>query len=600
MSPLTRATLAAMVALGVLSPAAVAAAAPPASAVPSGNAVPSMSTGPATSIPAPVHRGTLLISGTPRDGATVAATGLSWRVPRLPAGVTLVSLEVAYRWQSCAAGGKDCRSAADSTATPFAARDYVVGQADAGRILRVTVTASEVVVSRGSLGDFPVIQSSVTRLATTAVRGYPLHTAPRTAFVNGTPERQTASTQEYFQVAAAHANAADGPVAQWYRIDRGGWKALPASRVFSTGKLAVGSHRVTVRTVNHAGATTVSFEWKVVPMAAPATCRSSAPGGCWYPPHLDSGHHPTRWDWQIGRVTPLQRTGRSAVDMYDVDGFLTTRAQVTAIKATWQAATLPHPRAVCYLDLAWEDYRPDATPGRYFPAAALGHVYFGFPEERWVDFRQLDALAPMLRERIAMCARKGFDAVELDDIDSFDPPSTTGFYLTPEDVQNFLAYAFNEVHRYGMTALWKNSPYLSSWGRQYTDGAVVEECYVSHACFAAQFQGSRQYGLTCTAVHGVTPCGWDDFTTDVTARQPTGKWVGETEYTEDDYVCDPGRKCPAAREFTTFCRSVYAPPYGFSAMKLDADLDGATFFPCPGLRAGAGIVRNPRGLLLFS
>ena len=86
----------------------------------------------------------------------------------------------------------------------------------------------------------------------------------------------------------------------------------------------------------------------------------------------------------------------------------------------------------------------------------------------------------------------------------------------------------------------------------------------------------------------------------MTARQPTGKWVGETEYAEDDYVCDPGRKCPAAREFTTFCRSVYAPPYGFSAMKLDADLDGATFFPCPGLRAGAGIVRNPRGLLLFS
>jgi hypothetical protein len=51
-------------------------------------------------------------------------------------------------------------------------------------------------------------------------------------------------------------------------------------------------------------------------------------------------------------------------------------------------------------------------------------------------------------------------------------------------------------------------------------------------------------------------------------------------------VCDPGRKCPAAREFTTFCRSVYAPPYGFSAMKLDADLDGATFHPCPGLSTG--------------
>jgi hypothetical protein len=52
-------------------------------------------------------------------------------------------------------------------------------------------------------------------------------------------------------------------------------------------------------------------------------------------------------------------------------------------------------------------------------------------------------------------ARKGFDAVELDDIDSFDPASTTGFNLTPGDAQNFLAYAFNDVHRHGMTVLWK-------------------------------------------------------------------------------------------------------------------------------------------------
>jgi hypothetical protein len=42
-----------------------------------------------------------------------------------------------------------------------------------------------------------------------------------------------------------------------------------------------------------------------------------------------------------------------------------------------------------------------------------------------------------------------------------------------------------------MTALWKNSPYLSWWGREYADGAVVEECYLNQACSAAQFLGSR-------------------------------------------------------------------------------------------------------------
>ena len=562
---------------GVLGPGSLAAPAP------SGTAAAAGARAVAASIPAPVHRGALRISGPLRDGATVAAAGLSWHAPALPHGLTLVSFAVGYAWQSCAAGGKQCRTAADSTATPYAARDYVVGHADTGRVLRVTETATEVVAPSGGPSDgFSTITRSVTRTSATAVHAYPRGRAPATAFVNGTPERQTASTEEYFQVTAAHANSADGQVALSYRIDNGGWRPMPSGRVFYTGRLAVGPHRVLVRAANRAGGTTIRYSWHVVPLPAPAACRSSRRGGCWYPQHLDSKGRPMRWDWQIGRVTPLQRTGAKAVDIYDIDGFLTTRAEVTAIKTRWQAATLPHPRTVCYLDLAWENYRPDASPGKYFPASALGLVYSGYPAERWVDFRQLDALKPMLNKRISMCAARGFDAVELDDIDGFDPPSTTGFQLTPGDVRNYLAYAFNEIHRDGMTALWKNSPYLSSWGREYTDGAVVEECYLSTDCFAAQLAGSSQYGITCTGLHGGAPCGWDDFTTDVTRHQPTGKWVGEAEYADSGYVCAPGRTCPPAREFKSFCASVYAPSYGFTAVLFESDLAGRIFDACPG------------------
>ena len=474
-------------------------------------------------------------------------------------------------------------TASDSTATPFAARQYRPGQPDTGRRLRVTETAAEVVETQPATFTFKVIRRSVSRLASAPVRAYPRHRAPAAAFINGTPEHVTGSNAEYFQVSVPHYNAADGQPALSYQVDGGPWRALPSRRVFYTGLLRPGPHQVAVRTANHAGASTIRFRWRVVPLPAPLACQ----GSCWYPPHLAATGHPMRWDWQIGRVTPLQRKGKHAVDIYDIDGFLTTRAEVHAIETRWQAATLPHPRTVCYLDLAWEDYRPDASPtpfGGYFPAATLGHVYFGYPEERWVDFRQLSELEPMLQERIAMCARKGFDAVELDDIDSFDPPSTTGFQLTPGDAQNYLAWAFNEVHRYGMTALWKNSPYLSWWGRRYTDGAVVEECYVYKMCTAAQLRGSSQYGITCTGLHGATPCGWDDFSTDRTARQPTGKWVGEAEYAADHYVCNPGqtgKKCTGRRSFAAFCAAVYQPPYGFSAVKFDVNLDGKMFFPCP-------------------
>jgi len=533
----------------------------------------------AAAIPRPAAVGHLRIAGSLRDGGTVRASGLRWRPGRLPASDRLLSFAVSYAWQSCTA---TCVRAADSTATPFAARRYIAGHADTGRRLRLTETASEVVETDPATFSFTDVSASVAVTTRAAVAAYSATRPPRTEFVNGLPEARTASDAEYFQVDPPHYRAAAGVPVVSYRVDHGPWSAVPASRRIYAGKLAAGPHRVLVRSTDRAGMSTIGYTWRVVPMPKPVACQPRPGGACWYPPHLSSRGRPMRWDWQIGRVTPLQRTGARAVDIYDIDGFLTTAAQVRAIHTRWQAATLPHPRLICYLDLAWEDYRPDASPGGAFPARTLGAVYYGYPQERWVDLRQLDALKPMLDERIAMCARKGFDAIELDDIDSFDPPSTTGFDLTPGDAQNFLAYATNEVHRYGMTVLWKNSPYLTWWARDYADGAVVEECYVYHQCLAAQLKGSSQYGITCTALAGPTPCGWDVFSTDKTTSQPTGKWVGEAEYGADRYVCNPGNNsCPYPRRFSTFCKRVYWPSYGFAAVKFDVDLDGGTFLPCP-------------------
>src|ERR1700722_1174586 len=220
MTRLMRAALAlAMVALGAGAVSPQPRAAPVAPAVLAAVAAPG--TAAAIAIPAPVHRGTLRISGAFRDGSTVAAAGLSWHAPKLPAGWKLVSFEVADTWQSCTPSGTKCAAAADTTATPFAARDYVVGHADAGRKLRLTETATAVVVPSGSSDAFTDVRSSVTLLSSAVVGSYPSGKAPATAFVNGTPERQTASTEEYFQVAAPHANAANGAGAQWYRLDRG-------------------------------------------------------------------------------------------------------------------------------------------------------------------------------------------------------------------------------------------------------------------------------------------------------------------------------------------------------------------------------------------
>ncbi|HSR86700.1 MAG TPA: endo alpha-1,4 polygalactosaminidase [Streptosporangiaceae bacterium] len=532
----------------------------------------------AAALTRPQAHGRLQIAGSLRDGSIVHATGLHWRPGSLPRADKLLSFEVSYAWRACAA---KCVTAADTTVTPFAADRYVVGHADTGTHLQLTETATEVVETDPATFSFTVLHASATYTTHASVKPYPADQPPTTEFVNGTPELRTGSDQEYFQVDPPHYNAGDGPARQQYRLDGESWRNLAASRLVYTGTLAIGGHQVQVRTSDSAGATVVRFGWRVIPMPAPAACLPRKGGSCWYPPHLNSRGKPMRWDWQIGRVTPLRRTGPRAVDSYDVDGFLTTAAQVSAIHSSWQAATLPHPKLICYIDMAWEDYRPDASPGVVFPADSLGNIYYGYPDERWVDFRQLDALKPMLDERLRMCARKGFDAVELDDIDSFDPASTTGFHLTPGDAQNFLAYAFNEIHRLGMTGLWKNSPYLTWWARSFADGAVVEECYLASQCTAASFLGSKQYGITCTGLARATPCGWDDFTSDRTKTQPSGKWVGEAEYSADNYVCNPGQHCPTKRSFATYCRDVYSPSWGFAAVKFDVNLDGRLFYPCP-------------------
>jgi hypothetical protein len=511
----------------------------------------------------PVATGTLRIDGTLRDGGYVRAAGVTWRPSRLPQGDRLLSFAVAYTWSRCA---RHCHPAADRTATPFAALHYIVGHGDTGRRLRVTETATQVVETDPATFSFSVLRSHRTFTTMGRVAPYPRGRRPSIQFLNGLPERRTGSHSENFQVTAPHYNAADPR----YRVDDHAWRTMPASRVFGAHHLRQGAHLVEVRVANRAGSFLRSFGWTVRPLPPPVACEAP----CWAPPHLDSSGHPMRWDWQIGRVSPLQRTGARAVDIYDIDGFLTTPAEIDAMHATWQAATLPHPRAICYIDLAWEDYRPDGTPGTAFPAATLGRVYYGYPQERWVDFRQLDALRPMLDARIGMCAEKGFDAVEFDDIDSFDPPATTGFRLTPGDAQNYLAYADNRAHAMGMSVLWKNSPLLAWWGRRYSDGAVVEECYPYRQCSSRQLAGTSAYGIHCTTLAGSKPCGWDGFTS-------LGKWVGEAEYVEDHYVCAPTASCTGRHRYSAFCSSVYGGVNGFSAVRFDVDLDGRVFQPCP-------------------
>jgi endo-alpha-1,4-polygalactosaminidase (GH114 family) len=182
--------------------------------------------------------------------------------------------------------------------------------------------------------------------------------------------------------------------------------------------------------------------------------------GCWQPGLV------TSWQWQLqGHVDTSFE-----VQMYDIDGFEATGSLVSSIHSDGAAA-------VCYVDVgSWENWRPDA--GR-FPERVLGRSN-GWKGERWLDIRRMKVLAPLMRERLGMCADKGFDGVELDLVDGYQ--NRTGFPLSGADQRRYNVFLANEAHRLGLSVALKND--LGQIGAllPYFDYAVNEQCHRYHEC----------------------------------------------------------------------------------------------------------------------
>jgi hypothetical protein len=173
------------------------------------------------------------------------------------------------------------------------------------------------------------------------------------------------------------------------------------------------------------------------------------------------------WQWQLqGHVD----TGVPAC-VFDVDGFETTAATVAALHRSGRVA-------VCYLDVgSWESYRPDA--GR-FPRAVIGRRYEGFPDERWLDVSRFHLFAPILERRFRLCARKGFDAVEPDNVAGWE--NRTGFHLTAADQLRFNRWVAARVHALGMAVALKNDPKQVPRLAGQFDFAIVEQCFQYREC----------------------------------------------------------------------------------------------------------------------
>ncbi len=174
----------------------------------------------------------------------------------------------------------------------------------------------------------------------------------------------------------------------------------------------------------------------------------------------------TTWQWQLtGEID----TSVDA-DVFDIDGFDTPTATVSDLHAMGSAV-------ICYLSVgAFEDWRPDAGD---FPPSVLG-VSNGWEGESWLDIRRIDVLGPIMEARLDMCADKGFDGVEVDNIDGY--ANETGFPLTADDQLAYNRFLADAAHARGLSIGLKNDLDQIDELVDLYDFAINEECASYDEC----------------------------------------------------------------------------------------------------------------------
>ncbi|MGO9877308.1 MAG: endo alpha-1,4 polygalactosaminidase [Acidimicrobiia bacterium] len=236
------------------------------------------------------------------------------------------------------------------------------------------------------------------------------------------------------------------------------------------------------------------------------------------------------WNWQLQGTVPTNTN----VQMFDIDGFDNTAATVAALHANGTIA-------VCYIDFGTaENWRSDYSE---FPASVLGNTN-GWPGERWLDIRAssgaLAIIEPIMTARMEMCKQKDFDALEPDNIDSYE--NNPGFPTTAADQLTYNEWIANTAHSLGLSVGLKNDNDQTAQLEPYFDWALDEQCNQYQECdtenvftqankavFNAEYQGGTSFCAADIAAHinGVL----FSINLDGSKYEPCGGWTSNAPTT---------------------------------------------------------------------
>lgn len=174
-------------------------------------------------------------------------------------------------------------------------------------------------------------------------------------------------------------------------------------------------------------------------------------------------------------------------DIRLINGVDVYAADLTASQASINAAKATGAKLKCYISAgSAENWRADYSD---IPASVRGNAYFGWPGEWWLNTRNINALAPVMRSRMDECKRMGFDAIDADNVNGYE--NNTGFNLSRADSINYIRWLANEAHQRGMAFSLKNSESLIDAVIDSVDMLQTESCYVYGNCLNASKISAR-------------------------------------------------------------------------------------------------------------
>lgn len=189
----------------------------------------------------------------------------------------------------------------------------------------------------------------------------------------------------------------------------------------------------------------------------------------------DAGWTPganTTFYWDLTNAPP---DNTKNVGAYDIDGWNNTTQEVATLHAMGK-------KVVCYMDVGtYEPNRPDSAN---FPTSLKGSGVQGWPGEFWLDVRpsgpNYATLQAIMLNRFTTCQAKGFDAVEPDNMDSYQ--NSPGFPTTATEQLAYDKWVAQTVHSLGLAVFQKNDLSQIPQLEPFFDGILDEECNYYSEC----------------------------------------------------------------------------------------------------------------------